>query len=228
MAERSEIVTYSGYKHFFARVLPGFEPTGLVLECSHYYPCSCTKCSSEPGLEWGLSEALVKAVIQRGLECIPLASHVALQDNSYTMCDKKEISLADHDMMIYGATWYMRKLGAVPGDKVCATAVTEWQRHLDTPAPATRQDMIAALNGEIAGRIMTLKEVKLFLDAVYTSHRAVADLSWLQVYSFVDETPNGCKLFGKLAAFAASIGGTQTLRGMVFTIPRTTAYSDSW
>jgi hypothetical protein len=224
-------MTYSGNKQNFAyaHVLPGFEPTSLVLECSHYYPCSCTTCSSKPGLEWGLSEALVKAVIRHGLECDPLASHVALQDNSYTKCggdsgiDKKEISLADHDMMIHGATWYMRKLGAVPGDKVCAAAVAEWQRHLNTPAPATRRDMIAALNGEIAGRFFSPKEVKLILDAVYTSDRAVTNLSWRQVYSFVDEMPNGCKLFGRLAAFAASVGETQTLRGMVFTVPSANA-----
>jgi hypothetical protein len=83
--------------------------------------------------------------------------------------------------------------------------------------------MIAALNGEIAGRFFSPKEVKLILDAVYTSDRAVTNLSWRQVYSFVDEMPNGCKLFGRLAAFAASVGETQTLRGMVFTVPSANA-----
>jgi hypothetical protein len=203
-------------------------------------------------MDKGDGEHMARAACCRVVALLPNVAAITLQDESYNLCGVAErdageelllqlfeVSLAHHNMMVHGATWYMRKLGAVPGDEHCARTVRAWQDHVASAAPATPDALRAALFG--ASRALTHGEVALVVDAAFPPQRGGSSIrtavstrsrtpppgTWRDVYGRVDRArvggkPTGCILFGKLAVAARALAGADMLRAQIFEIPAAT------
>ena len=237
-------------------------PTTMHIDVLHSYP----KCLAQPGgMDKGDGEHMARAALCRVVALLPNVVAITLQDESYNLCGVAErdagekllaqlfeVSLAHHNMMVHGATWYMRKLGAVPGDAHCARTVRAWQDHVASAAPSTPEALRAALHG--ASRALTRVEVAMVVDAAFPPPRrgassartaaastrsrsprsgTAAPMTWMDVYARVDRVrvggrPTGCILFGKLAVAARALAGAlagadaDMLRAQIFEIPAAT------
>jgi hypothetical protein len=112
-------------------------------------------CVAKPGLEKGQAASMAKAALKRATTLVPNVTAVTLQDESYNLCGYSEssdlfqslieISLADHNMMLHGETWYMRKLGAAPASDLCKRTVDTWRAHVTSRAPSDAEEFAKEL-----------------------------------------------------------------------------------
>ena len=126
------------------------------------------------------------------------------------------ISLGHHNMMVHGATWYERKLGARPGNEHCRDARDGWIRHIESQVPAGGPSAVCAALKRAAPTLLP-NELRYVEAALMLLQKPPK--TWRDVYAAIDDADNGCMLFGKLDAAAQGIGNMMSLRGKSFTIP---------
>jgi hypothetical protein len=197
-------------------------------------------CAARPGLEKGQSASMAKAALKRASTLVPSVTAVTLQDESYNLCGYAEsalvregrddmlqrlleVNLADHNMMLHGGTWYMRKLGAVPATERCARAVDAWRVHVRSKAPSDAKGLATELQVAARETAMTMREIRTVVALAFDAGLERPS-TWSDVYRRVDA--GACPLFGKLSAFARAKHGAPSLRSEMFVISREVI--DAW
>ena len=199
------------------------KPIELLLASLHHYS-GCTT----PDLDRHTTVYLVRAAIQRVFRLLPMVTQgVVLQDESYNLCGLDEaswpksaqsVSLAEHNMMVHGDTWYTRKLGAEPDGAASTACVAAWKAHV---ASSVGDRDAAAIEKELRSG-MTREERRLIRDALL---RTPPLATWQAVYTAINAHPGGCQLFGKLSESAKRRAGLPPIRGQIFRIPSETVRS---
>ena len=134
-----------------------------------------------------------------------------------------EISLADHNMMLHGGTWYMRKLGAMPASERCARTIDAWRVHISSTAPSDAEELETELQDVARETAMMQREIGTVVALAFGAGLERPS-TWSDVYRRVDA--GACPLFGKLSAFARAKHGAPSLRSEMFVIPREVI--DAW
>lgn len=186
---------------------------------------------SDPEMDDGMSAELAKAAVGRVLQRIGTRQVVRLTDNSDFPCGcgagapALKVDLTVHNALVYGATYYQRKLGAEPSQPGTAALLRAIRGHRSSPAPSTPEALLSLVRerGEMRGR--AAKELGAALEAL----RGAWPRTWGELYASLNGLrPCGCAWVARLGPLAMELSGlprTTTLRGSVWVVPERSAWA---
>lgn len=96
------------------------------------------------------TKLMVKAVVQTLLEIFGHGfKQVNITDNSFFDCAsvRSRVPMANHNVLLYGKTWYQRHFHAKCEDRVKATYISEYEARLSKPVTMTFDDFCRRFGG---------------------------------------------------------------------------------
>ena len=163
--------------------------TGHIDFLKHHKECSVSS-SMEKGFG---TQAMVKSVLALCRRLFGI-SMFSFYDASEFLCDTGggnilDVNMTDHNLLVYGKTWYERKFQAFPADEKDANLYNHSKTLLNRQVDVEKADqIIASIN-----RHTSEKNRKLYSQIVHDSKQLT--ITWNEVFTKIHKLQGGCEFF---------------------------------